>query len=194
MALVLPMLSPHGSIDLRQGSNTLELRDTREALEQLLPVLYSFDHPKRDLFVEIWLLRAHDEGADSELGGAPLQLSNVPPELVRSLVGHFRYERYELLSQSRVRAREGQHVTFQLGGQHAVRFRVGTVLGEQRLKLNAFEVLQQRAARQPPVSLTRSNLNLWLNRNMVLALAAGESSPTALMVVVRCRPLAAGLP
>jgi hypothetical protein len=47
-------------------------------------------------------------------------------------------------------------------------------------------VLQEERGR-PVESLVRSNLNLWLGRNMVFALTQGEASPTALMVVVRCR-------
>ena len=36
-------------------------------------------------------------------------------------------------------------------------------------------------------NLVRSNLNLWLDRTMVIAMAASADSPRALMVIVSCR-------
>jgi len=82
-------------------------------------------------------------------------------------------------------------MTFQVAGDYAVRFRLGTVVAEQRLRLNDFEVLLMPDTGDA-VPLLRSQLNLWLGRSMVFALSPGEGSSTALMVVVRCR--AAGPP
>lgn len=188
MMLVVPMLSSRGTVELRASGNTLVLRDTMASLSRILPVLYGFDHPARPVDIELWLIRASGGPADA-LSSPPPAPSNVPPELLRSLLEHLPYRRYDLVAQSRVRSREGQRVTFDLATQYAVRFRLGTIVGERRLRLNDFEVMQQRS-RQSPQSLLRSHLNLWLGRNMVLALAAGEQSPSALMVVVRCRAAA----
>ncbi len=77
-------------------------------------------------------------------------------------------------------------MTFQVAGNYAVRFRLGTIVGGQRLRLNDFEVLLMPDNGEP-VPLLRSQLNLWLGRSMVFALSPGEGSSTALMVVVRCR-------
>jgi hypothetical protein len=188
MALVLPMLSARGTVELRREANTLVLRDTRASLERILPLLYGFDHPRRDVDVELWLIHA-STGVQAVSPAVPPDPSNVPPALLRSLAGHFRYGVYRLVAESRVRSREGQRVTFELAGQYTVRFRLGTVVGERRLRLNEFEVLQRNVHGEAE-TLARSNLNLWLDRNMVFALAAGESSPSSLMVVVRCRPAA----
>lgn len=183
-ALLMPLLSAHGSLELRPG-NTLVITDTLPALERILPVLHAFDHPVRDVDVELWLIRASGGPRIPVSPAPPPAPSNIPPDLLRSLLPHFAYRQYELVSQSRVRSREGQRVTFELAGDFAVRFRVGTMLGG-RLRLGSFEV-QQVVARQPS-TLLKANLNLFLGRNTVVGLAGDRESPTALLVVVRCRP------
>lgn len=186
-ALLQPLLSARGSVELRPADNTLVLRDSTVALERILPVLAAFDHPPRDVNVEIWLIRASGIAKVSPPLSEP---SNVPRDLLANLVGRLPYQQYDLLAGSRVRSREGQRVTFQLGPEHAVRFRLGTIVGDQRLRLVDFEVLREERGATAE-SLIRSNLNLWLGRSMVFALTQGEHSPTALMVVVRCRQAAA---
>jgi hypothetical protein len=191
MMLVLPLLSSRGTVELRPGGNTLVVRDTLAALSRILPVVYTFDHPARGVEVELWLIRA--SGRRDEISGPPPGPSNVPGDLLRSLVEHLPYRHYQLVAQSRVRSREGQRVTFDLATQYTVRFRLGTIVGDRRLRLNEFEVLQ-KVTPQPPQSLVRSQLNLWMERNMVLALSGGEQSSSALMVVVRCRAAAEEAP
>ena len=184
-ALVTPLLSPRGSVELRAGANTLVLRDSLASLSRILPVLHAFDHPARDVQVEIWLIRAGNTRVSPDIPNP-----GIPPELLRSLREHLQYQSYDLMADSRVRGREGERVTFDLGNDYLVRFRLGTAVS-QRLRLSEFEVLLEQEG-QPPASLVRSHLNLWLGRTMVLALAAGEGSSSALMVVVRCQlaPLA----
>jgi hypothetical protein len=184
LGLVQPLLSPRGTVELRPAANTLVLRDTPEALSRLLPVLVSFDHPSRPVDVELWMVRASGKAPVSP--PLPPKHSNVPPDLLRALAEHLPYEQYGLLGSSKVRGVEGEKMTFQVAGNYAVRFRLGTVVGEQRLRLNDFEVLLMPDTGEA-VPLLRSQLNLWLGRSMVFALSPGEGSSTALMVVVRCR-------
>lgn len=184
LGLVQPLLSPRGTVELRPGANTLVLRDTPQAISRILPVLVGFDHPSRPVDVELWMVRASGKIAISP-PVAPRQ-SNVPADLLRALAEHLPYEQYGLLGSSRVRGAEGEKMTFQVAGNYAVRFRLGTVVAEQRLRLNDFEVLLMPDNGEP-VPLLKSQLNLWLGRSMVFALSPGEGSNTALMVVVRCR-------
>jgi len=181
---VQPLLSPRGTVELRPGANTLVLRDTAVALGRIVPVLVSFDHPSRPVDVELWMVRA--SGRNPSSPPQPQKSSSVPPDLLRALAEHLPYEQYGLLGSSRVRGVEGEKMIFQVAGSYAVRFRLGTVVGEQRLRLNNFEVLLMPDNGEP-VPLLRSQLNLWLGRSMVFALSPGEGSNTALMVVVRCR-------
>lgn len=185
LGLVRPLLSQRGTVELRPAANTLVMRDTVEALERILPVLVAFDHPPRPVDVELWLVRATGPKVPVS-PQPPARPSDVPPELLRALADHLPYEHYGLLGSSKVRGAEGERMTFQVAGDYAVRFRLGTVVAEQRVRLNDFEVALLPDTGDA-VPLLRSQLNLWLGRTMVLALSAGEGSGTALMVVVRCR-------
>jgi len=182
LGLVQPLLSPRGTVELRPAANTLVLRDSAVALARIVPVLVAFDHPSRPIDVELWMVRGSGKSGSS----AQPSRSNVPPDLLRALSEHLPYEQYGLLGSSKVRGAEGEKVTFQVAGNYAVRFRLGTVVADQRLRLNNFEVLLMPDGGEA-VPLLRSQLNLWLGRSMVFALSPGEGSSTALMVVVRCR-------
>ncbi len=188
VALVQPLLSPRGTVDLRMAENTLVLHDTPSALERILPVLVAFDHPPQAIDVELWLVRA--SGPKIPVSPQPpTKASSVPAELLQALAEHLPYEQYNLIGSSKVRGLEGERMTFQVGGDYAVRFRLGTIIGDQRLRLADFEVALM-PSNGDAVPLLRSHLNLWLSRTMVLALSAGKESSTALMVVVRCREAA----
>lgn len=185
LGLIKPLLSPRGTVELRPGANTLVLRDTAEAIARILPVLVGYDHPSRPVDVELWMVRASGKSAVSP----PLpqsRPSSVPPDLLKALAEHLPYEHYGLLGSSKVRGVEGEKMTFQVAGDYAVRFRLGTIVAEQRLRLNDFEVLLMPDTGEA-VPLLRSQLNLWLGRSMVFALSPGEGSNSALMVVVRCK-------
>jgi hypothetical protein len=185
LGLVRPLLSQRGTVELRPAANTLVMRDTVEAIERILPVLVAFDHPPRPVDVELWLVRATGPKVPVSPQPPP-RPSDVPPELLKALADHLPYEHYGLLGSSKVRGAEGERMTFQVAKDYAVRFRLGTVVAEQRVRLNDFEVALLPDTGDA-VPLLRSQLNLWLGRTMVLALSAGEGSSTALMVVVRCR-------
>jgi hypothetical protein len=185
IGLVKALLSPRGTVELQPSANALVLRDTAEALQRIIPLLVAFDHPPRPVNVELWLVRAM--GPRPGASGQPVaKSSNLPPDLLRALSEHLPFEQYGLLGRSEVRAEEGKRMTFDVAGNYTVKFRVGTIVLEQRLRLNDFEVIL-RPDGEDPAPLVRSQLNLWLDRTMVLALSPGEGSSTALMVVVRCR-------
>jgi hypothetical protein len=117
----------------------------------------------------------------------PPPLKELPPDLLRSLRNSFHYQEYDLVGSSSVSALEGERVTFEVAKDFTIRFRVGTMIGQQRLRLNDFEVLLQPSTGDA-VSLLKSQLNLWLERSMAMGLTAGQNSGTALLVVVRCDP------
>jgi hypothetical protein len=193
LGLVKPLLSQHGTVELRPGENTLVLHDTIEALERILPVLLSFDHPSRPVDVDLWLVRASGPKVPVS-PQPPTRASNVPPELLKALAESvLRYEQYSMIGSSNVRGEEGEKMTFQVGGNYVVRFRLGTMVGEQRLRLNDFEVMLDPDG-GTAVPLVKSQLNLWLGRTMVLALSPGEGSGTALLVMVRCQSAAKPAP
>jgi hypothetical protein len=182
MPLVLSLLSAEGTVELRPGTNTLVIRDSLASVSRIVPVLRSFDHPARRLEVSIWLV----EGGPGPAVVSPALPGKPPPaELLDQLRRNLPYAAYELLAASEVRGREGDRVDFDLPSGHNVRFRLGTVLGEQRVRLHGFE-LSRRSGAQEGESLVRGNLNLWLQRTTVLSMANSRDDSRALMVVVRC--------
>lgn len=181
MSLVLPLLSPRGTVELR-ASNTLMLRDSIASLERILPLLYAFDHPAQPVEVELWLVRA--SGAQVSPVPPPRD-SGLPVQLLRSLRNSFGYLNYDLVGTSTVRVMEGERITFEVAKDFTVRFRLGTIVGDQRLRLNDFEVLLDSDSGEP-ASLLKSQLNVWLDKTVAMGLTAGKESPTALLVVVRC--------
>lgn len=176
IALVHPLLSPRGTVELQPGGNTLVLRDIPAALGRILPVLRDFDHPPRPLDLEIYVVRASRVAMSP-----PVSHSDLPPELTQRLRDLLPYEIYEKVAQAQLATLEGQSVAYDLGQDYRVSFRVGTMLGDRRVKLSEFLIRRTRGKAKP---LLYTNLNLWLERTMSLGLAKSEDSREVLMVVL----------
>ncbi|MEM7049411.1 MAG: hypothetical protein AAF604_07115 [Acidobacteriota bacterium] len=178
LELVKPLLSPRGSVEIQPGGNTLVVRDSLAALGQIIPRLRNFDHPAMPLEVEVVVLRAftktRPEGTKQR---------EVPAALEGRLRQLLRYETFQLVARSRLQTFEGEEVTYDLGRGFSVVFHLGTVLGNQRLKLRDFKV--EKTADGKP--LIHTNLNLFLGKTTILGLAATETSESALMVAVTGR-------
>ena len=80
--------------------------------------------------------------------------------------------------------KEGLDVTHEVGTEYRVEFQIGRVRADRRVKLSNFKVL--RLTDGVPRQLIHTNLNLWLDRPLVLGLARTESSERALMIIVDC--------
>jgi hypothetical protein len=182
MPLVLGLLSSDGTVELRPGSNTLVIRDSLASVSRIVPLLRSFDHPARRVEVSLWLVA----GGPGPVVSPQVAGKSPPAELLAQLRRHLPYAAYELLAASEVRGLEGDRVDFELPSGHSVRFRLGTVLGDQRVRLQGFEV-SRRSGDPEGERLVRGNLNLWLERTTVLSMANSRDESRALMVVVRCR-------
>jgi hypothetical protein len=179
VALVHPLLSPGGTVELQPRGNTLVIRDNQAALNRILPVLRGFDHPVRHLRLEIFIVRA------SRVSVSPaVEQSDLPDQLTRRLRQILPYEIYRLQAQAQLATQEGEAVTFDLSDEYRVSFRLGTVLPDGRVKLNDFQI-RRRASR--PADLIHTHLNLWLDQTMSLGLAKSEESMEALMVVLTLR-------
>lgn len=182
IALVSPLLSPNGTVELQPGSNTLVIRDTMAALNRIIPVLRSFDHPARPLTLELYIVRA----SRSQVSPA-IPRSDLPDPLTRRLRSLLTYDIYEVQAQAQLASLEGQSVTYALAEDYKVSFRLGTVFGDQRVKLSDFRIVRRTDRRAPGAALIHTNLNLRLDQTMSLGLARSESSPEALMVVLTLR-------
>ncbi len=178
LQLVHPLLSAEGTVELQPGANTLVVRDRAEVIERVVALLAEFDHPASPVELEIRIVKAGVEAA-------PGDASELPPALVARLRELLRYESYRLLARARLEVREGEEVTHQLGEEYRVGFRMGTLREDRRLKLHGFRVARDRGNPEPE-QLIHTNLNLWLDKPMILGLARAESSREALMLVLTC--------
>ena len=190
LALVYPLLSPIGTVELKPRENTLVIRDVPAAVEKIVPVLSRFDHPKRAIDLEIQMVRATAEQF------SPPPRNQLPAALQRRLEKLLPYHSYELLASTRLASKEGDRVSYRLGQRFDVRFRLGTVLEGRRIRLHDFEVdraadaeVGQAGGREAAAkkTLIHTNLFLFLDQTFSLGLAPSESSREALMVVITAR-------
>ncbi len=187
LVLVRRLLSDDGTVELQPRENTVVVRDRRDVLDRLRPLIESFDHPKIDLRFEIHLLSA---GGDT--GSAP------PPAVVEKLERYLRYDGYRVLGSAGVTSREGGRVTYDLGDDYQVSFRPGTMVAGSSLKLHDFQITKRsprltassaNKSRQPkPEQLIQTNLNLWREKQFIMVLSQDAGASEELMVAITFKP------
>jgi hypothetical protein len=182
LPLVSTLLSKRGTVELQPATNTLVIRDTPGALSRILPVLRTYDHPARRLTLDLYIVRASRSQVSP-----PAPRSDLPELMTRRLRSLLPYDIYEVQAQTQLSAREGQPVTYALGEEYQVSFRLGSVAADRQVKLSDFRVQRRGDRKAPAVPLIHTNLNLMLDQTTSLGMARSESSPEALMVVVTLR-------
>jgi len=181
IALVHPLLTARGALELRPIENTLVIRDVAEAVEQAVALLTEFDAPLATLQFGVRIVSASLGGGDSRDDNSEA-LPRALLERLRELLG---FDRFELLSDTVLSAAENQSLEAWVGPEFQVRFRVGIVQVDRRIKLHDFQVARRQEDGAPEVMI-HTNLSLWLDKPIVLGLARTESSERALMVVIDC--------
>lgn len=184
VSLVFPFLSHAGAVEVRPGENALVIRDRPASLERILPMLREFDRPGRGLRLGIRVVSAESEPAgDEEPAGEPE--SGLSEELLRRLHELLPFRVYRRVAAADLEVREGGGVGQELSAAFRVDFRMGRLQPDRRIKLYGFRISRlDREAEEP--SLIHTNVNLRLDKPMVLGLARTEVSETALMVVLQC--------
>jgi hypothetical protein len=181
VALVYPLLSAKGTVELQPRGNTLVIRDVQAALNRIVPVLRSFDHPGRPMRLEVFIVRA-----SRSLVSPQMRHSDLPEQLTKRLHDLLAYDNFEMQAQAQLGGMEGQPVIYELGQEYKVSFRFGTLTDDQRLKLSNFRISRQGEGR-PEKNLLQTNLTLWIDQTISLGLAKSEASREALMVVLTLR-------
>jgi hypothetical protein len=184
LALVRPLLSKEGTIELQPESNTLVVRDTLAALGRIVPTLRAFDRPPQPLRVQVMIVRASTQVV-SGVPEAKTKTKALPAWLEERLRDLLRWDHYTVLAESGFDTREGQDVSDEVGELYGVSFRLGNVFENERVQLRDFEIWH--SGRKEAKPLLRATLNLWLGKPKVLGLANSESSKEALMVVLTCK-------
>jgi type II/III secretion system protein len=180
VALVYPLLSPKGTVEVQPRGNTLVIRDTPAALGRIVPALRSFDRPARPLRLEVYIVRA------SRTLISPQVRSDLPEQLTRRLHDLLAYDLFEMQAQAQLAGVEGQPVVYELGQEYQLSFRFGTLVDDQRVKLSGFRISRQ-AGEGRMTNLLQTNLTLWVDQTISLGLAKREASREALMVVLTLR-------
>ena len=179
IGLIHPLLTKRGAVELQPGGNTLVVRDTAAVVRRAVALLQDFDHPTSPIRLEIKIVRAG-------LGAAEPEASRgLSPALLARLRDLLRYQNYRLLAAARIVAREAEEVSYRVGDDYRVAFRMGTLMADRRIKLHGFQVAHQLGNPEPK-ELIHTNLNLWLSKPMILGLAKEEASKEALMVILTC--------
>ncbi len=181
ISMIFPLLSQRGTVELQPATNTLVIRDSPAALGRIIPVLRSYDHPSLPLKLEIYIVRAiRSSGTD----GQPVVRSDLPAPLTRRLRALLPYDIYQVEAQAQLDSREGQAVTYALGGEYEVSFRLGTLVDKQRVRLSDFRILRRTEEHRAGSPLIHTNLFLTLEQTTSFGLARTEESREALMVVL----------
>jgi hypothetical protein len=179
--LVVPMLTKRGTVELQPATNTLVIRDTPAALEQIIPVLRRYDRESQPLSLDVYIVRA----TRSTVSGAPSQ-SDLPEPLTKRLRALLPYENFFGQAQARLSSREGEAVTYALGGEYEVSFRLGPIVQGQ-VRLSDFRIARIAELRRTGMSLFQATLILPLDQTTSFVLARNEDSHEALMVVLNLR-------
>jgi hypothetical protein len=179
--LVFPLLTKQGTVELQPSTNTLVIRDTPAALSRIIPALRGYDHPPRPLSLEVFIVRAFRNPVSPSIG------SDLPEPLMKRLKGVLPYDVYQVQAQARLTSREGEAVTYTLGGEYEVSFRLGTIVEGERVRLSNFRILRRMEERRAGSPLIHTNLILPLEQTTSFGLARTEQSHEALLVVLTLR-------
>ena len=179
--LVLPLLSSRGAVELQPGGNALVVRDTARVLEVVRPQLQAFDHPFEPLRLRVQIIRAERNGGPS--GPTP----ELPAGVLSRLHELLKYESYSLLAGSELSIEDGMAVVQDLGKDYRIDFKLRHLLSDARASLEGFRL--SRASAEDSLPLIHANLNLDLDKPMVLGLAPSENSDAALMLVIESLPM-----
>ena len=181
VALVYPLLSAKGTVELQPGGNTLVIRDVPAAHSRIVPVLRSFDHAPRLMRLEVLIVKASRNTVSPQV-----RHSDLPEQLTKRLRDLLAYDNFEMQAQAQLGGVEGQPVIYDLGQDYKVSFRFGTLMDDQRVKLSSFRISRKGEGR-PETNLLQTNLTLWCDQTISLGLAKSEASREALMVVLTLR-------
>ena len=188
---IRPLFSERGSVELKQGGDTVVLRDGEEELEKILRTLRDFDHPRQALRLQFQLVRAHR----TPFSPPPLS-TGVSPVLVGRLRQVLRYDTYESLTSTSFVSTEGEQVAYDFGDDLGMEFKVGTVLQGTRLGLRDFRILRRGpfgVGSGGGVTVLHANVVLRLGQTLAMVLTRDEAADSALVVAITCDP-AAGEP
>lgn len=182
MAVVVPLLSKRGTVELQPATNTLLVRDALDTVTRIAAAIEAFDHPARPIRLELQLVEASQTGAGSGRIYAP----SLDPEVTTRLRKLFPYYgTYAPVAGADFDSFEGEEVVYDLAGRFRIAFRIGTLVEGKRVRVSGFRVW--RLPESGEGDLLHTNLSLPLGQTMVLGLAREEAASRSLMVVLEAK-------
>lgn len=180
--LVRPLLSDSGSIVLQARINALTITDRPAALAAVTQALSQFDVPPRGYSIAVKMVRAR---ADASAGDLSREIGGIGNKL-REV---FRFNDYSLIDSAVLAGAEGDSVSYLLGGEYRLSFRIEPAGQGTTLRLAAFSLARERPVPGPGgrhiVSpLFRTTLNVGLNQTLVLGASKEEASKKALLLIL----------
>jgi len=180
--LVRPLLSDSGSIVLQARINALTITDRPAALASITQALSQFDVPPRGYSIAVKMVRAR---ADASAGDLSREIGGIGNKL-REV---FRFNDYSLIDSAVLAGAEGDAVSYLLGGEYRLSFRIEPAGQGTTLRLAAFSLARERPVPGPGgrhiVSpLFRTTLNVGLNQTLVLGASKEEASKKALLLIL----------
>ena len=187
LPLVQRLLSSHGTVELRLAENTLMVRDSLASLTRIIPVLRRFDHPPRNLDLEILVIQAQ------QVAFSPAVSEEVLPEHLRRLFSrHLRYNSYRVLARAEASPSEGQELMVELGSGFDMSFRLGTIVDQRKVSLHEFRVAWRGSESSESAGRKKTfgagSVPLRLDQSYALTLTNDEASSSALMLVFTPNP------
>ncbi len=186
LPLVHRLLSSRGTVELRPAANTLVVRDSLASLTRIIPVLRRFDHPPRNLELEVLVVQAQRVAFSPAVQGEAL-----PEHLAHFFRNLLPYSTYRVLARTEVNPGEGDEVVYEMGGGFGVSFRLGTIREGRTVRLHEFRIARRANGKSDDTArkqLFQATLLLQLNQPYALALTNDEASSSALMVVLTPNP------
>jgi len=177
--LVRPLLSDSGSILLQPKINALTITDRPAALNTIGQALAQFDVPPRGFSIAVKMVRAR---ADASAGDLSKEIGGIGNKL-REV---FRFNDYALIDSAVLGGAEGEFVSYLLGGEYRLTFRIEPAGQGAMLRLSAFALARERtvAGRRVDTPLFRTTLNVGLNQTLVLGASKEEASKKALLLIL----------
>lgn len=177
--LVRPLLSDSGSILLQPKINAMTITDRPAALNTIGQALAQFDVPPRGFSIAVKMVRAR---ADASAGDLSKEIGGIGNKL-REV---FRFNDYALIDSAVLGGAEGESVTYLLGGEYRLSFRIEPAGQGSTLRLSSFALARERTVggRRVDAPLFRTTLNVGLNQTLVLGASKEEASKKALLLIL----------
>jgi hypothetical protein len=190
--VVRPLLTARGSLVLQPALNALTVRDTGRAVELAARAVESFDVPPRPFAVSVALFRATSAPPQQ---GKPTPIAEQLRGVRARLRRLFAYTDYTPIDEVVLQGREGEPVSWNLGGSYRIDFLLEAENGDEVVRLRNLVLVRVRRdenGRETVRDVARTSINLKTWEPFVLGVGREEGGSAALFLVLSAAPAGPG--